>query len=319
MRVRPWLRSTLKGAGNLVRQVRWSIGIYGGTSPESIAPLAGISNPVLTAHDITDGYAIFVADPFLVRVDRTWHMFFEVLRFKGQREVGEIGHATSRDGLKWEYNRTVLSEPFHLSYPYVFEWQSDFYMVPESSETGSVRLYRASCFPERWEYVTDLLRGNPLFDSSLFHRDGRWWMFVETSQHKHDTLRLFHARELTGRWEEHERSPVIAGNPHAARPAGRVLSTPDRLIRFAQDCVPVYGSSVRAFECTRLTTRTYEERALGTEPLLAASRRGWNSRGMHHVDVQPLDDGRWIACVDGKVLSIARPREFLRWVANRWS
>ena len=38
----------------------------------------------------------------------------------------------------------VLAEPFHLSYPYVFEWQGSHYMIPESGAAKSVRLYRAS-------------------------------------------------------------------------------------------------------------------------------------------------------------------------------
>jgi hypothetical protein len=43
----------------------------------------------------------------------------------GEQE-GEIGLATSEDGLKWDYKQVVLNEPFHLSYPYVFEWQVRF-------------------------------------------------------------------------------------------------------------------------------------------------------------------------------------------------
>src|SRR5512146_2116952 len=110
---------------------RWSIGIYVGDGPLTIAPPSDQPNPVLTRHDVTDVFASFVADPFMLRVDGTWHMFFEVLTLRDGSWIGVISHATSRDGRRWEYDRTVLSEPFHLSYPYVFESGSDFYMIPE--------------------------------------------------------------------------------------------------------------------------------------------------------------------------------------------
>jgi hypothetical protein len=32
---------------------------------------------------------------------------------------------------------------------------------------------------------------------------------------------------------------------------------------------------------------------------LSASGRGWNGSGMHHIDPHRMEDGRWIACVDG--------------------
>ncbi len=55
----------------------WSIGIYAGTSPLDLLP-HGRSNPVLTARDVTDVPAAFVADPFMIKNGPRWYMFFEV-------------------------------------------------------------------------------------------------------------------------------------------------------------------------------------------------------------------------------------------------
>src|SRR5579871_836262 len=108
----------------------WSIAIYSGDSPLRLASAPGVFNPVLSAANVTDVPARFVADPFMVKVDNLWHMFFEVLN--NTPNLGEIGHATSKDALNWQYQRIVLKEPFHLSYPYVFRWNDDFYMTPET-------------------------------------------------------------------------------------------------------------------------------------------------------------------------------------------
>jgi hypothetical protein len=292
----------------------YSIAIYRGSSPLALAPDPSVRTPVLTRAAVTDHYSSFVADPFMVHVDDTWHMFFETLNWVGAKK-GEIAHATSRDGLSWSYQGVVLAEPFHLSYPYVFAWGSDHYMIPESCAAGAVRLYRAVCFPRRWALVTTLLSGPVHFDNSVFHWDRRWWMFTQTD-YRRGTLRLFHAPEITGPWEEHPASPVVPSDRRISRPAGRVIAESGRLIRFAQDCSDGYGKSVRALEITGITSREYREVELEQAPILAGSADGWNKLGMHHVDAHQLPDGSWWACVDGWHHGIRRPREMTVWVAD---
>jgi hypothetical protein len=232
----------------------WSIGITTGPSPFRLAPPS--RQAVLTSDDVTDVDALYVADPFLHRAVDGWHMFFEVWNWDENK--GEIGHATSADGLRWEYDRIVLAEDFHLSYPYVFEWGGERWLVPESFQAGAVRLYRASRFPDEWTFERELIRGEGLVDASPFRHDDRWWMLVGCGEQ--DTLRLFGADDLHGPWLEHPASPVVAGDAGRARPAGRVLVEDARTIRFAQDCRASYGAAVRAFEITRLTATEYAER-----------------------------------------------------------
>lgn len=110
----------------------WSIGIVSGASPLRLRHASGSSNPVLTRYSVSDVRALFVADPFLIHVGDLWHMFFEVYNFDTDR--GEIAWATSQDGFAWTYQRIVLREAFHLSYPYVFEWEGRYYMIPETHQ-----------------------------------------------------------------------------------------------------------------------------------------------------------------------------------------
>ena len=275
----------------------WAIAIYAGDSPFDIRP-ANVDNPVLTRRHVTDIPAAFVADPFMIQVDATWYMFFETLH-EGKRK-GEIGLATSKDGMEWNYESIVLAEPYHLSYPYVFKWMNDFYMIPESYQAGAVRLYKASEFPTKWVFAGTLVSGPYYVDASILRFDDKWWLFADASpEAQHDTLRLFWTENLTGRWLEHPRSPIITSNPQIARPAGRVIVINGRPIRFTQTCDPAYGTEVRGFEITELTTTTYQETKVGHKPIISASGSGWNKSGMHHVDAHPTEDNRWIACVDG--------------------
>jgi hypothetical protein len=173
-------------------------------------------------------------------------------------------------------------------------------MIPESHQSGSIRLYKALEFPTRWSFVGVLLGGPYFADASVFRHGGKWWLFADTSPGiNHDTLCLYHADDLMGPWLEHCKSPIIAGDARIARPAGRVLVAGDRIVRYTQNCVPYYGTEVRAFEITKLTTADYEEREIDQNPVLTFSGIGWNACGMHHIDPHCIDGNHWIASVDG--------------------
>ncbi|WP_445637273.1 Glycosyl hydrolase family 32 N-terminal domain-containing protein [Nostoc sp. DSM 114161] len=278
---------------------RWSIGIYSGKSPFSLTAPLDVKNPVMTRRQISDIRARFVADPFMLKVESTWFMFFEVFNQSTRR--GEIGCATSQDALNWKYEQIVLAEPFHLSYPYVFEWQNEYYLIPESYQANSIRLYKASKFPLKWDFIGNIKSEGLFLDPSIFRYADKWWMFAETNpQFKLDTLRLYYADDLLSNWLEHPKSPIINGNAHIARPGGRVLVMKDKIIRFTQDCQPDYGTQVRAFEITELTTTNYQEREIEKSLVLTPSGYGWNSSGMHHIDPHLIHEDRWIACVDGR-------------------
>lgn len=277
------------------RQSAWSIAIYEGESPLSLAPAPGIRNPVLTDEEVTDVPADFVADPFMIRQRDQWWMFCEV--FSGASARGEIGLAASKDGYTWRYEGIVLAEPVHLSYPYVFRAGDEYYMIPETYGFGGIDLYRAAQFPRGWRRAARLLQGT-FADTSIFYHDERWWMFSCTNPAAHDTLRLYHSRHLMGPWEEHARSPIVAGDRTRARPGGRVTEWNGSWLRFAQDCKPTYGTRVRAFQIDELTTTTYREHEVAESPILNPGEI-WNRTGMHHVDPHLLPGGRWLACVDG--------------------
>jgi len=272
----------------------WSISIYTGNSPFSLRPAH--DGPVLTKDDVTDIRAEFVADPFMLSRGKTWYMLFEVMN--DESKLGEIGFATSNDGFDWTYQQIVLKEPFHLSYPYVFAWQDGYYMIPETLGAGALCLYKAGEFPYRWSLVARLLEGQ-FADPSIFRFDDLWWIFTCPTPYLHDTLWLYFASDLGGLWTRHPKSPIRSGDRCRARPAGRVLNFDNKIVRFAQDCVPQYGTSVRPFAISQLTQSQYAETEIEQSPILTASGKGWNAAGMHHIDAQELSSGNWLACVDG--------------------
>lgn len=285
-----------RGVPFVTTQEKWSIGIYVGESPFDFVSPENMTNPVLTAKDVTDVPSDYVADPFMVKDDSTWYMLFEVMNSRTQQ--GDIGLAISNDGSNWMYKQIVLDELFHLSYPYVFKWKNEYYMIPESHQANSVRLYKAIDFPTQWSFVGTLIYGNYV-DPSIFRYDGKWWIFAQTNPEGNDILRLYYAEDLMGPWVEHPKSPIIEGDANIARPGGRALVFDGRIVRYAQDDDPTYGNQVLAFEITQLTTLSYEEKQVPEIRTLKKSGTGWNADGMHHIDPHQIHENKWIACVDG--------------------
>lgn len=285
-----------RGVPFVAEKEQWTIGIYRGDSPFSFDPSQDRRNPVLTAQDVTDAPAKFVADPFLVNDSDKWYLFFELYNL--DTEQGDLAVATSVNTRKWKYEKVVLDEPFHLSYPYVFKWQNDYYLIPETFEANSIRLYRSDLFPTKWSFVTTLVENEELVDPSIVQFNDKWWLFA--AEPNNDTLRLYFANELFGPWLEHPESPIVEANEHIARPSGRVLIYEDRLYRYTMDVRPSQGThQVWAFEITQLSTTSYSERPVSQDPILKPDGKGWNAQAMHQIDPHQVEDGHWIASVDG--------------------
>jgi len=260
-------------------------------------PLTSYSgNPVLTASMVTDRQASFVADPFLFHDNNMWYMFFEVM---SPAHGEEIGVATSGDGFHWAYQQIVLSDPqIRFSFPQVYKCNGNYYMVPDSCNPNSERLYTTTNFPYGWTYVSALVSGKAFADPSLFYYNGMWWMFV--ADQTNSNCYLYYSPSITASgWTQHPKSPIVVNDVSRARPAGRtILYNNGIILRFVQKCDVRYGEKVRAFQVDTLTTTSFAEHEIPESPLVAASGSGWNSFGMHTFDLW-WTGGNWLASTDG--------------------
>ena len=276
----------------------WSISIYEGNDLLNLEKVNGIKNPVMTAKDVTDITADFVADPFIIKRDNSFSMFFEVSSKWDSK--GRIGLALSEDGYKWNYSKIVLDEPFHLSYPYVFQYKEQYYMIPECGESGALKIYKANEFPFEWSFICDLMEGD-FGDASLFQYDDKFWILAEkkTNEERNNNLHLYYSQNLFSGWKEHINSPIYSNDYERSRPAGRIIINNCKIFRFAQQDNPYYGYKIRVFEITNLSEDMYTERELELTFQGSNLQHAWNKDGMHHIDALVLNSNKVIAFLDG--------------------
>lgn len=239
----------------------------------------------------TTGYA----DPFLFVKDDYLYLFYEKEIFDGN---GVINAKRTKDLNVWEDQGTVLSEPFHLSYPNVFEHNGDIYMLPEMGTTRTVTLYKAHNFPYEWKAEKVLLDGHKFADSDLFEKDGTWYLFttIEVPERPYG-MRLYTSAEFDGEYKEHPLSPLLQCSTLANwRCGGSVFSFEGKLYRPAQRFVSYYGDNLGLWEIKEISPDTYDE--IFVRDIHKKPGNEWDKLGGHHFKSVIFNDKR-VVVMDG--------------------
>ena len=234
----------------------------------------------------------FWADPFQIKVNGRYYIFFEeYVNTAGRAHISVV--EVDRNGIV-SGPTEVLKLDCHLSYPFVFEWQGDYYMIPETGERNVVELYRASSFPFKWEPAKVLLQANQPLDATLMEVNGTWWMFVNIQEKgvavNWDELHLYYAESPLGPWKPHACNPVVS-DVRSARPAGRLFWSKNVLYRPSQDSSLRYGYATTISKVADLSPTTYKE----TEVLKILPDWDKDIIGIHTVNL--LDEMTVIDCL----------------------
>ena len=213
-----------------------------------------------------------MADPFLLRRDGRLFLFFEAWR-RGTAQ-GDLCWAERDAAGAWRYSGVALDEPFHLSYPFVFQHEGEVFMIPESRSQGDVRLYAARTFPGRFELRRVLLTGKRYADTSLVAWQGRFYLFTSTDN---GTLELYFADALDGPYRLTRGADRAEDDARRARAAARRLRKQSSL----RPCTAVYECP-SGHSKAELPPSGYSN-ARGPDPCSTEAAPA-ERRRMHHLD-----------------------------------
>ena len=183
----------------------------------------------------------WAADPFLLEYQGQHYLFCEQYE-TGENKAG-IGCFVFENGTPVNKG-IVLKQHYHMSYPCLFTYQNDVYMIPETAANETVELYRAVDFPYKWEPDAVLLQGRYV-DSTVYEsktglslltyekRDGQW-VLTDYSLNMEE-------KSLKKRSERSYKTNV-------GRPAGSLWQEDGKLYRPAQDCSEKYGQALLIYQ-----------------------------------------------------------------------
>jgi hypothetical protein len=221
----------------------------------------GSSNRPVTGpfHTLVPPIDRYWADPFPIRVGNEYYIFHEeapLSHYKGSIVLSVVDNAGKTAG-----PIPILEQDYHLSYPFVFQWDGEFFMIPETASHHQVELYHCVTFPSRWKLERVLLSGLEALDPTPAFLFGRWWLFAAIPVSGAGTsgeLHLFYADSPLGPWTPHRANPVNS-DVRSARPAGRIFENDGQFYRPAQDCSRRYGYAVSINRILQLNPDTYRE------------------------------------------------------------
>lgn len=200
-----------------------------------------------TLERLPSGYS-FIADPF-------FHPGGGGILVEGMSKSTGLGEIIQlNDG---EVSKLARG-PGHWSYPATLCAGGEYFVVPETAQSGPVQLLRlegASLQPVSNFSVV----GNPrLLDPTLVEHEGHFYLFANCLEEGAGVLRLWSSAILAGQFAEHPASPVRI-SPAGSRMAGNIVVAGKSLWRFGQDFTGDYGDGVFLFEIQQLSPAAYCE------------------------------------------------------------
>ncbi len=203
----------------------------------------------------------FWADPHVVNFNNSPFIFFE--EWDHKKKKGHISAIEFTNGNTVPAVLKVLEKPYHLSYPFIFQWKGMFYMIPETASNRTIELYQCKNFPGEWVFVMNLMENIHAVDTTLYFYDNKWWLFANIVENAGasslDELFIFCADDfLTTDWSAHKLNPLVS-DARNARPAGAIFSINGKIYRPSQCSDKIYGRSVNINEVITLTESNFLE------------------------------------------------------------
>lgn len=204
----------------------------------------------------------FWADPFVITKDKYHYIFVEEYLFKTLKahisvlKIDDKGTLLSSD--------RIIERPYHMSYPFIFELNDKYYMIPESRGNRTIQLFSCKSFPDKWEFEMNLMENISATDSTLFFYNNKWWLFtavdeLNSSSIPFSELFLYFSDDLfSGNWQSHPMNPIVT-DIKTSRPAGRIFVLNNKVYRPSQDCSGSYGKAFNLNQITIFSETAYEE------------------------------------------------------------
>ena len=203
----------------------------------------------------------FWADPHVIYKDNKYYIFIEELIYSENKGFISVMEMDEQGNINKPVK--IIEKSYHLSYPFVFEDNGEYYMVPESKENKDIQLFKCTSFPYEWELKKVLMNDVLAADTTILFRNKKYWLFTNMVENNggssYDELFLFYSEELVSdKWIPHPKNPIVSDVKNA-RPAGKLFYFNESLYRPAQNCSGHYGFGMQINEIIHLDENAYEE------------------------------------------------------------
>ena len=209
----------------------------------------------------------WMADPFLYEYEGIVYVFYELWDYIRGR--GVIGYSIINDDFSVTKPKIIINENFHLSFPHIFDYNGEIYIIPESCGDGSVALYKAESFPNLWTKCGKIIQSINSCDSIVIREKNNFYLHtcIMGKNDKGHVPSCYVRNAIypiaipdSANKEFGELFATDCGEgDYGMRNAGAVLYDSDIIYRVGQDCRNgVYGKGICLYKVCSINP--YEER-----------------------------------------------------------
>ena len=116
------------------------------------------------------------ADPFLIKRDNENYVFFEM--YDRLKRKGCIGYRKIYDNGTVSKMNKIFEDDCHLSYPNIFQYNGDYFIIPESNQKEQLYLLRAKKFPDKWVKEKIICDNIKLADTTFLNHNSEIYTFT---------------------------------------------------------------------------------------------------------------------------------------------
>jgi hypothetical protein len=222
----------------------------------------------------------FLADPFVFSTAEGDYCFVEDYDYKKSKGCISVYKLSQKNS---ERMGIAVDEPFHLSYPFVFEYNGKIYMCPETCDIKEIRIYECESFPLKWKFKKTIMSNISAVDTTIFEKDGRWWLMtnidIANSGDNASDLFIYSAdNPLSDNWTPHTNNPIFVDSLKARM--GGILMDGKNIFRVSQQQgFDNYGKALLINRIDHLTNQCYGETTIARiEPNFFP-----HLKGTHHI------------------------------------
>ena len=226
----------------------------------------------------------YLADPFLFKNNDRNYLFAEEYDIKSKIGCIVAYQLSLYSGTYIRLGK-ILSEKFHLSFPYIFRDKEKIYMIPETSENNDIRLYECIKFPYDWKLKKILIKNIKAVDTIVFKKNNFWWLITATANGKSNQFikfNVFYSYNgfLGNKWIEMKNSNSYL-NEEKSRNGG-FIKYKDSIFRVNQkSSFNNYGNKIQINQIVNIDTNDYREKI--KKNISVKNLGASNIRGIHHL------------------------------------
>ena len=238
----------------LEKQPEWSV---------SFQKDSAFEKPMYKSQKILNPIGSFLADPFVINYMGKNFCFVEEYIYRDRK--GRISVVELKDNQSYSYLGSVLEENYHLSFPFIFNENNEYFMIPETHEKREVRVYKTKNFPFDWTYSHTILKNVDAVDSVIIKKDKKYFLLTNICSdnlNQHDELHMYYTENFfSENWKSCKSNPVIF-DPLKARNGG-IFSHKLKIYRVNQVHEgDIYGRGFEINELIDISVNNFVEKKL---------------------------------------------------------